>query len=171
MTISWKGQWRLTVGLVIWTAWQPTVFWSFKTGLCLTPVFFFVLADAMNGATAFASVLLSLESFSFSLGIFALGLRIGLSTHGMTVPNFRWCVPYFGLIRPKTDSKKPIRLLRVSNEVKVENSHLRVRTGSQNLEMSSVRILSGQNFQNSLSTSSNAIHSKSQKWKCLIWAL
>ena len=122
MTISWKGQWRLTVGLVIWTAWQPTVFWSFKTGLCLTPVFLFVLAEAINGAMAFGSVVFSFDSWSFSFGILILGLRTGLSTHGMTVPNFRWCVPYLGLIRPEFDCEKPIKkLIKLGlNQVKVE---------------------------------------------------
>ena len=142
MTISWKGQWRLTVGLTIWTAWQPTAFWSFKTGLCLTPVFFFVLAEAMNGAIAFDSVFFSFDSFSFSLGILVFGLRIGLSTHGITVPNFRWCVPYFGLIRPEIVGKNESvgDWTRLNEVIQIKCSNLRARLDSQNLEMSSVFI-------------------------------
>ena len=142
MTISWKGQWRLTVGLTIWTAWQPTAFWSFKTGLCLTPVFFLVLAEAMNGAIAFDSVFFSFDSFSFSLGILVLGLRIGLSTHGITVPNFRWCVPYFGLIRPEIDGKNESvgDWMGLNEVMQIKCGNLRALLDSQNLEMSSVFI-------------------------------
>ena len=57
----------------------------------------------MNGAIDFCSEVFcgGSSAFALSLGMFIFGLRTGRSTHGITVPSLRWCVPYFGLIRPK----------------------------------------------------------------------